>query len=191
MAGLRMLSASHVQARQVYMQNVMLLTLPEGCMCNRGSKCHPCQRLNQTVFQLIGACIFSCLRQNGQQRIINLGVSRPQIRYLVYEYSSCVERRVIFSHQQRGTCRCFSFITELWQYSRMNLRVIVRVLYVLLQNMEYLCRKVSPSVKVIFLLVYTGDVINMNEAERQERIYQKQHHGCYMYFYSHDGRHFW
>jgi len=57
--------------------------------------------------------------------------------------------------------------------------------------MEYLCRKVSPSVKVIFLLVYTGDVINMNEAERQERIYQKQHHGCYMYFYSHDGRHFW
>ena len=42
-----------------------------------------------------------------------------------------------------------------------------------------------------FLLVYTGDVINMNEAETQERIYQKEHRGCYMYFYSHDGRHFW
>ena len=37
MAGLRMLSASHVQVRQVYMQNVMLLTLSEGCMCNRSA----------------------------------------------------------------------------------------------------------------------------------------------------------
>ena len=141
MVGLRMLSASHVQVRQVYMQNVMLLTLPEGCMCNRGSKCHPCQCLNQTVFQLNGACIFSCLRQNGQQRIINLGVSRPQIRYLVYEYSSSsVLRGVSFSLTSNGAhVGAFHSLQNCGQYSRMNLRVIVRVSYLFFYRIWSIC----------------------------------------------------
>lgn len=42
-----------------------------------------------------------------------------------------------------------------------------------------------------FLLVYRGELISGEEAERREKLYEKQHKGSYMFFFTFEGKAKW
>lgn len=42
-----------------------------------------------------------------------------------------------------------------------------------------------------FLVEYKGDLIQADEAARREKLYAKKRHGCFMFFFKHNGHTMW
>lgn len=49
----------------------------------------------------------------------------------------------------------------------------------------------QPFKKGDFLLHYAGDLLNGDEAEKKEKMYNKAKKGSYMYYFIHEGKHQW